>query len=248
MRIQKNKNPLLADMLERRRIVRQWGSQSIKNNFFKNADTFTGTLGFLKRHLFSTIINDSFTVIVLFITQLCFVVLKVVYSLVYYLGLGLIGIPCLLFLFPSMGNVLRGALMSFVWCLLVPHILVFILSVLGTEIAKGYSSGQIIGGSMMGTVLLFVLALLTAFTPMIAAFILSGSGISQAGGIIGAMGANYIINLPKNAVNHATTLFKTGLVQSKIPSSARTSYRTRRGGIQHFRKEHTQNESTKKRT
>ena len=235
LRVQKNKNPLLADMLERRRIVRQWNSQSIKKHFSKNTNTFTGTLGFLTRHLFSIAINDTFTLSVLFMTKLCFVLLKVVYSLVYYLGLGLIGIPCLLFLFPSMGNVLRGALMSFVWCLIVPHILVFILSLLGAEIAKGYSSGQIIGGSIMGTALLFVLALLTAFVPMIAAFILSGSGISQAGGIIGAMGANYIINLPKNVVNHSATLFRTGLIRSQNPPRARTSYRSGRGGIRRFK-------------
>ena len=222
LHIQKNKNPLLADMLERRRILRQWGSHSIEK-----PTTFTTMLGFFTRHLFSTAINDTFTLSVLFITQLCFVILKVVYSLVYYLGLGLIGIPCLLYLFPSMGNVLRGALMSFVWCLIVPHILVFILSLLGTEIANGYSSGKVIGGSMIGTVLLFVLALLTAFVPMIAAFILSGSGISQAGGIIGAMGANYIINLPKNVVNHTAKL-----IRSKPP---RKSYQARKRDIQPFK-------------
>ena len=82
----------------------------------------------------------------------------------------------------------RGVL-SYLWCLILPHVLVFIISMIGSEINKGYISGQIIGGSMIGTALLFVLTLFIAFTPLITAMILNGSGVSQAGGIIATIGA-----------------------------------------------------------
>ena len=121
-----------------------------------------------------------------------------------------------------MGNVLRGAILSFIWCLIVPHILVFIISMIGTEINKGYISGQIIGGSMMGTALLFILTLFIAFTPLIGAMILTGAGISSAGGIIASMGANYVMNLPKNAFNSAATVFTGGTLGPKMKLASAT--------------------------
>ncbi len=215
LRTQKQSNILLMDMFDG---VKHWDNlhKDLKaKEFYKDKNILWGTLSFLKYHLFDSFVNDGFTVTIFFITKLCFLILKVVYSLVYYLGYGLIGIPCLIYLFPSMGNVLRGAILSFLWCLVIPHILVFIISMIGTEINKGYVSGQIIGGSMVGTALLFILTLFIAFTPLIGAMILNGSGISQAGGIIASIGANYVMNLPKNTVNNAAMLMTGGTLGPK---------------------------------
>jgi hypothetical protein len=201
-------------------------------DFYKNKNALWGTLAFLKYHMFDSFVNDGFTVVIYFITKLCFLILKVVYSLVYYLGYGLIGIPCLIYLFPSMGNVLRGAILSFIWCLILPHILVFIITMIGTEINKGYISGQIIGGSMIGTALLFILTLFIAFSPLIGTMILTGAGISSAGGIIAGMGANYVMNLPKNVANTAATLFTGGTLGPKMlmaKGAAGGSYKIAKG-------------------
>jgi hypothetical protein len=206
MQNQVSGNILMMDMFSG---IQKWDQvrhDKTKHNFYKDKNVLTGTLAFLKYHLFESVVNDGFTVTIYFITKLCFLILKVVYSLVYYLGYGLIGIPCLIYLFPSMGNVLRGAVLSYLWCLIVPHILVFIISLIGSEINRGYVSGQIIGGSMMGTALLFILTLFVAFTPLIGSMILNGSGISQAGGIIASIGANYVMNLPKNTINSGAML------------------------------------------
>ncbi len=216
LRTQKNGNILLMDMFDG---IKHWdklNGDKKGHEFYKDKNVLWGTLAFLKYHLFDSFVNDGFTVTIFFITKICFLILKVVYSLVYYLGYGLIGIPCLLYLFPSMGNVLRGAILSFLWCLIVPHILVFIISMIGTEINKGYVSGQIIGGSMVGTALLFILTLFIAFTPLIGAMILNGSGISQAGGIIASIGANYVMNLPKNTVNNAAIALSGGTLGPKM--------------------------------
>lgn len=202
---QKQQNILLMDLFDG---FKHWDSlsRSKQNSFFKDKNGLTGALGFLKYHLFDSFINDGFTITIYFITQLCFLIIKVVYSLVYYLGYGLIGIPCLIYLFPSMGNVLRGSILSYLWCLIIPHILVFIISMIGTEINKGHISGQVIGGSVMGTAFLFILTLFIAFSPLIGAMILNGSGISQAGGVIASIGANYVMNLPKNTINNAAMI------------------------------------------
>lgn len=209
LREQKQGNILLMDMFDG---IEHWDKLHTdkKKEFYKNKNALRGTLAFLKYHFFDSFVNDGFTVTIYFISKICFLILKVVYSLVYYLGYGLIGIPCLIFLFPSMGNVLRGAILSFLWCLVVPHILVFIISMIGAEINKGYVAGQIIGGSMMGTALLFILTLFIAFTPLIGAMILNGSGISQAGGIIASIGANYVMNLPRNSVNTSASMLLGG--------------------------------------
>ena len=126
---------------------------------------------------------------IFFITKLCFLILKVVYSLVYYLGVWVNRDSMPSLSLSRHGGVLKGAIISFVWCLIVPHVLVFILTIIGSEINKGYVAGGIIGGSIMGTALLFILTLFIAFTPLIAGMILNGSGMAQAGGIIAAIGS-----------------------------------------------------------
>lgn len=196
----KQSNILLMDMFEGGKYLGD-NQKPNRDKFYKDNGTISGTLKFLKYHLFDSFINDGFTLTVFFVSKLCFLIIKVVYSMVYYLGIGLIGIPCLIYLFPTMGNVLRGAILSYLWCLVVPHILVFIISLIGSEINKGYVSGQIIGGSATGTVLLFILSLFIAFTPLVAMMLVNGSGMAHAGGIIASVGANYVLNLPKNSSN-----------------------------------------------
>jgi hypothetical protein len=231
LREQKQSNILLMDMFDG---FKHWDKlkKDEAKEFYKDKNVLWGTLGFLKYHLFDSFVNDGFTVTIYFITKLCFLILKVVYSLVYYLGYGLIGIPCLIYLFPSMGNVLRGAVLSYLWCLVIPHILVFIISMIGAEINKGYVSGQIIGGSMIGTAFLFILTLFVAFSPLIGAMILNRSGISQAGGIIASTGANYVMNIPKNTVNNAALLATGGTLGPKMKLAGATvekSYKFAKG-------------------
>ena len=63
---------------------------------------------------------------------------------------------------------------------------------------------------------MFVMTLFVAFTPIITAMILNGSGISQAGGIIATMGANYVMNLPKNITNSMASVATGGAVGRKM--------------------------------
>ncbi len=212
---QKQANILLMDMFEAGRYLDVIGKQD-NGKFFKNSSMIDGGLKFLKYHFFSSFINNGFTVSVYFISQLCFILLKVVYSLVYYLGYGLIGIPCVVYLFPTMGNVLRGGIISFIWCLIVPHVLVFILSMIGSEINTGYQVGQVIGGSASGTALLFIMTLFIAFTPFITMMLINGSGVAQAGGIIALLGGNFIRSLPSKAINAGATIATGGVLGPKM--------------------------------
>ena len=213
---QQEKNILLMDMFE---AVNHWNklqSENSSKGFYEQNNILWGTVAFLKYHLFDKFINDGFTLTVFFITNICLVILKVVYSLVYYLGYGLVGMSVIIYMFPTMGNVLRGWIISYLWCLIVPHVLVFVLSMIGSEINKGYVAGQVIGGSIMGTALLFVLALLVAFTPIISMMILNGSGLAQAGGIVATLGANYVMGLPNQAVNSAAVIMSGGRLGPKM--------------------------------
>ena len=209
----KQTNILLMDMFEGGKYLDN--SKPDSKQFYKDENAVSGSMKFLKYHLFDSFINDGFTISVFFISKICFLIIKVVYSLVYYLGIGLIGVPCIIYLFPTMGNVLRGAILSYIWCLVVPHILVFILSLVGSEINKGYVSGQIIGGSATGTALLFILAIFIAFTPLVAMMLVNGSGMAHAGGIIASIGANYAMNIPKSVTNSVATALTGGKLGPK---------------------------------
>jgi hypothetical protein len=211
---QKSSNILLMDMFEASGYFDNI-EKNKKDRFFKDNSALKGTLKFIKYHFFDSFINDGFTIGVYFLSQLCFVLLKVVYSLVYYLGYGLAGIPVLIYLFPTMGNVLRGSILSYLWCLIVPHVLVFVLSMIGSEINRGYQVGQIIGGSATGTILLFILTLFIAFTPFITMMLINGSGIAQAGGIVSLMGGNFIKSLPTKGLNTGASVLTGGALGPK---------------------------------
>ena len=197
-------NKLLKDMME--------GEDGLKNSRnFENNQIFS----FVRTQLFEDVINTLFSLSIFFIIAVCLLLLKVVYSLVYYIGYGLLGIPCLLYFFPGMEKALRGGILSYVWCLVLPHVLVFVLAIIGSEIAKGYIFGQIIGGSIMGTALLFVLAITVAFVPLMTTSLLSKSGITQAGGILSVVGAHKILSFPK-AMLQTALKFTLGLLFPKL--------------------------------
>ena len=210
---QKSKNILLMDMFEASKYFDRIDDKD--KSFFKDHGYLKGGLKFIKYHFFDSFINDGFTIGVYFISQLCFILIKVIYSLIYYLGYGLMGIPVLIYLFPTMGNVLRGGILSYIWCLIVPHVLVFVLTMIGSEINRGYDNAQVIGGSLTGTAMLFLLTLFIAFTPFISMMLINGSGIAQAGGMMSLIGGHFIRSLPMKGVNGGASVVSSGKLGPK---------------------------------
>ena len=78
---QKTGNILLMDMMDGAKSWWDLNSKLDNKRFYKDQNLLTGTLSFLKYQLFDSFVNDGLTVSVYFITKLCFVILKVVYSL-----------------------------------------------------------------------------------------------------------------------------------------------------------------------
>lgn len=225
---QKDGNILLMDMFDG---VKHWDKVKYsdkKRNFFDDKSKLKGVLSFFKFHLFDSFINDGLVIGMYFIAKLCFLLLKGIYSLAYYLGYGLVGIPCLVYLFPTMSNVLRGGIITYLWCLVIPHVLVFIISMLGGEINHGYQAGQIIGGSIEGTILLSFMALFIAASPLIAMMILNGSGVGQAVGVVATVGANAIMNTPGQMLNASAMILNSDKMGPKMKTAgvvAKNGYR-----------------------
>ena len=246
---QKQGNLLLMDMLDGAFYV-DYLEQSRKE---AENSTFDKVFSFFKYHLFEARINRLFTIVVYFIVALCLFVLKVVYSLVYYMGYGLFGIPCLLYLFPNMGRVLYGGIISYLWCLTVPHVLVFVLAMIGSEINRGYSNGEIIGGSIMGTVFLFVMALAVAFVPLMTSALLNRSGMAQVGGIVAAVGANYMLSPMRNIATKALKVLASMIfpkmflasIAKSVQGAGRSGRQGKGKGGPSFRREQGQSERSK---
>lgn len=148
----------------------------------------------------------------------------------------------MIYLFPSFGNVLRGSILSYLWCLVLPHVVVFIVTMIGSEISRSNQAGIIVGSSLMGTALLFILTLFLAFAPLITAMILNGSGIAQAGGIIGTAGANFIANLPRQTLNNSASFLtgktvgpKTELIKRSVGGTYKLQKNARKLGGNYFK-------------
>jgi len=202
-------NVVLKGMVEGLSFVKDIEQKSVTLKSSNIAD-------YIKYHLFDRYVNDAFMLWVYFISTLCFWVLKGVYSLAYYLGYGLMGIPCLIYLFPTMSNVMRGGIITYLWCLVVPHIIVFILIMLGDEIEHGYSAGQVIGGSLEGTIILSFLALMLVGSLMIGMMILNGSGVGQALGVFSGMAVNSVMNIPASGISAGAALLTGGALGPKL--------------------------------
>ena len=195
---EKARNPTLREAFTRAVLPSEVVEKAGKGGYF------SAVVDFVKFHLITSKINVVLKAVITLIVVICFIILKVVYSLVYWLGFALFAIPCLIYLLPGMSKVLKGALISYLWCLTLPHVLVVVMSMLTRLIGHSHTSGRIIGDSVLGTALIFVMALMVAFVPVITSFILTGGGVSHAGGVIAAMGANFAMNMPKQAFNRAS--------------------------------------------
>ncbi|MGB0454606.1 MAG: hypothetical protein ACPGJV_12935 [Bacteriovoracaceae bacterium] len=199
------------------------GSKTTFKNLISNPSSI---LKFIKYNLLSFPVNEILSIVLHLVTQLCFIANKAVFSIMYYLGYGLFGIPCILFLFPGMEGSLKGAILNFVTCLVAPHILVFLIVLITDEMKLNVTTGKIIGGSVEGTALLIVLTVLIAIVPVLSYKLVTGSGISYVSSLVSTATIGNILNGAKT-LSGFNAIKKNGFFKSLTKGFESSSNKSR---------------------
>ncbi len=135
------------------------------------------------------IVTDPIVLIIFLFSYIAFFLLTQLYSLVYHLGIVLIGVCAVLSIFPMTSKSLIGAIKTSLWCILMPFVVAIVLCLIGDSDAflKTYSGGIV--QNLESLIQLLIMTVILLMTPMITSKIMSDSGVSSVAENIGQMAA-----------------------------------------------------------
>ncbi len=126
-------------------------------------------------------LNDLIGTFFFLLSKLLIWILKLIYSTVYHLTYVFAPLSAILYFFPIANASLRGTLISSLWCMILPFVLVAILAIVGNSFQSNAMNGEIVISSMDQILWLFGITLLIAATPVFTLGLLKGSGMAMAG-------------------------------------------------------------------
>lgn len=159
------------------------------------------------------IVTDPIVLIIFLLSYIAFFLLTQLYSLVYHLGIVLIGICALLSIFPMTAKSLHGALKTSLWCVLMPFIVAIVLCLIGDSDAflKSYSGGIV--QNLESLIQLLIMTIILLMTPVITSKIMSDTGITTVAENLGQMAAM------------STIVGGAGLLGAKAVVAAKTAHK-----------------------
>ena len=158
------------------------------------------------------IVTDPIVLIIFLFSYIAFFLLTQLYSLIYHLGIVLIGVCALLSIFPMTSKSLLGAIKTSLWCTLMPFVVAIVLCLIGDSDAflKSYNGGIV--QNLESLIQLLIMTIILLMTPMITSKIMSDSGISTVAENIGQMAAM------------STLVGGAGMIGAKAALTAKTAH------------------------
>jgi hypothetical protein len=135
------------------------------------------------KNLTSDVLSNLVWIICLFF----FILLKQLYSFVYYLTLIFFPICALLSLLPITRGALAGAIKSSMWCMLMPFILAIAIVLLGQSLNWPTQESNYLVSNLEGILRLCVCLFLVLLSTLLAQKIIDGTGVSSFASSIGQM-------------------------------------------------------------
>jgi type IV secretory pathway TrbL component len=159
------------------------------------------------------IVSDPIVLIIFLLSYIAFFLLTQLYSLVYHLGIVLIGVCAILSIFPITSKSLIGAIKTSLWCILMPFVVAIVLCLIGDSDAflKTYSGGIV--QNLESLIQLLIMTVILLMTPMITSKIMSDSGVASVAENIGQMAAM------------STLIGGAGLIGGKAALAANTAHK-----------------------
>lgn len=158
------------------------------------------------------IVTDPIVLIIFLLSYIAFFLLTQLYSVIYHLGIVLIGLCALLSIFPMTAKSLLGAIKTSLWCILMPFVVAIVLCLIGDSDAflKSYDGGIV--QNLESLIQLLIMTIILLMTPMITSKIMSDSGVATVAENLGQMAAM------------STLVGGTGFLGAKAAFAAKTAH------------------------
>lgn len=174
----KSSGDILREISPNNLFLRKWTEVKVKTSEDKMSKaTGWGTIERILVPNFNDLLGTAFFLL----SKLLIWILKLIYSTVYHLTYVFAPLTAILYFFPITNASLKGTIISSLWCMILPFVLIAILAIVGNSFQTNANNGEVIISSMDQILWLFGVTLLIAASPIFTLGLLKGSGMAMAG-------------------------------------------------------------------
>jgi hypothetical protein len=182
---------LLREVSPRNIFLRRWNEVKVKT-------TDSSKSNFIEKLAIPNL-NDLLGTALFLMSKVCILILKLIYTTVYYFTFIFAPVTAVLSLLPTSKNSMAGTITSSLWCILLPFVLVVFLALVGNSVQMPAENGQLAISSMDQLIWIFGITLLMLLVPSFTFSLIKGSVASTADAVgvkmIG-VGAQALVSLP----------------------------------------------------
>ena len=182
---------LLREVSPRNIFLRKWSEVKVKTS--ENSKS-----SFISNFAIPNL-NDLLGTALFLMSKVCILILKLIYTTVYYFTFIFAPVTAVLSLLPGLKNSMSGSITSSLWCILLPFVLVVFLALVGNSVQIPAANGQLAITSMDQLIWIFGITLLMLLTPSFTFSLIKGSVASTADAIgvkMTGVGAKALVGLP----------------------------------------------------
>ncbi|NOT78463.1 MAG: hypothetical protein HOP07_05610 [Bacteriovoracaceae bacterium] len=174
----KSSGELLREISPNNLFLRKWTEVKVKTSEDKMSKA-TGW-GTIERILVPNF-NDLLGTVFFLLSKLLIWILKLIYSTIYHLTYVFAPLTAILYFFPITNASIKGTIISSLWCMILPFVLIAILGIVGNSFQTNANNGEVVISSMDQILWLFGVTLLIGASPIFTLGLLKGSGMAMAG-------------------------------------------------------------------
>jgi hypothetical protein len=144
-------------------------------------------------------LNDLLGTALFLMSKVCILILKLIYTTVYYFTFIFAPITAVLSFLPISKHSMAGTITSSLWCILLPFVLVVFLALVGNAVQMPAENGQLAVSSMDQLIWIFGITLLMLLAPSFTYSLIKGSVASTADAVgvkMTGIGAQALVALP----------------------------------------------------
>ncbi len=144
-------------------------------------------------------LNDLLGTALFLMSKVCILILKLIYTTVYYFTFIFAPITAVLSFLPVSKHSMTGTITSSLWCILLPFVLVVFLALVGNAVQMPAENGQLAVSSMDQLIWIFGITLLMLLAPSFTYSLIKGSVASTADAVgvkMTGIGAQALVALP----------------------------------------------------
>lgn len=186
---------LLREVSPKNIFLRKWTEVKVKTSDNVNDSS---KFSFIEKFVVPNL-NDLLGTALFLLSKVCILVLKLIYTTVYYFTFIFAPITAVLSFLPVSKHSMAGTITSSLWCILLPFVLVVFLALVGNAVQMPADNGQLAVSSMDQLIWIFGITLLMLLAPSFTYSLIKGSVANTADAVgvkMTGVGAQALVSLP----------------------------------------------------